>query len=69
MKNWIKDRFFSFALLMFEKGGEHIMSESTLKLFAATYVTLILAGRREVADVPTNLLTYVKADLGIEENN
>ncbi len=67
MKNWIKDRLFSFALWALEKGGEHVMSEATLKLFAATYVTLILAGRRELADVPANLQTYVKADLGIEE--
>lgn len=67
MKNWIKDRLFSFALWMFEKGGEHIMSEATLKLFAATYVTLILAGRRELVDVPANLQEYVKADLGIED--
>ncbi len=43
------------------------MSEATLKLFAATYVTLILAGRRELADVPANLLPYVKADLEITD--
>ncbi|MEW4368642.1 CD1375 family protein [Paenibacillus kandeliae] len=67
MKNWIKDRLFCFALWALEKGGERIMNESTLKLFAATYVTLILAGRRELIDVPTNLQAYVKADLGMEE--
>lgn len=67
MKNWVKDRLFSFVLWAFEKGGERIMSEATLKLFAATYVTLILAGRRELSDVPANLQSYVKADLGITD--
>ena len=67
MKNWCKDGLFSFALWAFEKGGDHIMSEVTLKLFAATYVTLILAGRRDIVDVPANLVAYVQADLGINE--
>lgn len=43
------------------------MNDRTLKLFAATYVALIVAGRRTLEDVPANLLDYVKADLGITE--
>lgn len=67
MLDWLRNRLFSFALWAFEKGGELIMSEATLKLFAATYVTLILAGRRTIDDVPSTLLDYVKADMGITE--
>jgi len=41
------------------------MNESTLKLFAAAYVTLILAGRRDTRDVPMNLVAHVQANLDI----
>lgn len=45
------------------------MREVTLKLFAATYVALILGGRRDISDVPENLVAYVQADLDRTNDN
>lgn len=65
MRRWLHERLFLFAVWVYEKGGEYLMDERTLKIFATTYVTLILTGRRQLSDVPSNLIAYVKADLGI----
>ncbi|MCP3808489.1 hypothetical protein MLD56_16200 [Paenibacillus peoriae] len=43
------------------------MNEQIKKAFATTLVHLILAGRREIEDVPVALRDLVKADLGITE--
>ncbi|MGR6764625.1 CD1375 family protein [Paenibacillus polymyxa] len=43
------------------------MNEQIKKAFATTLVHLILAGRREIEDVPVGLRDLVKADLGINE--
>ncbi|MGN9169513.1 CD1375 family protein [Paenibacillus sp. S25] len=43
------------------------MNEQIRKSFATTFVHLILAGRRTVADVPAALQELVKADLGLTE--
>ncbi len=67
MRRWLHERLFLFAVWAYEKGGESLMDERTLKIFAATYVTLIMTGRRTLNDVPMNLVAYVKADLGITE--
>ncbi|WP_458119779.1 CD1375 family protein [Paenibacillus sp. Z6-24] len=69
MENWYKDHLFYFALWTLEKGDEYVMNEMTLKLFASTYVALILAGRRDISDVPANLLAYVQADLDIVDSS
>lgn len=45
------------------RGGENV-SEQMKRVFATTYVALILAGRRTVEDVPSYLLDIVNADLG-----
>lgn len=44
------------------------MDERIKKAFATTFVHLILAGRRTVADVPAALQELVKADLGLEDS-
>jgi len=67
MRRWLHERLFLFAVWAFMKGGEYLMDERTLKIFAATYVTLIMTGRRTLNDVPMNLIDYVKADLGITD--
>lgn len=67
MRRWLHERLFLFAVWVYEKGGEYLMDERTLKIFAATYVYLIMNGRRTLDDVPANLIVYVKADLGITD--
>lgn len=67
MRRWLHERLFLFAVWAYEKGGEYLMDERTLKIFATTYVHLIMNGRRTLDEVPANLLVYVKADLGITD--
>lgn len=43
------------------------MSEQMKRVFAITYIALILADRRTVEDVPSYLLDIVKADPGIAD--
>ncbi|MDY8022856.1 hypothetical protein [Paenibacillus polymyxa] len=43
------------------------MSEQMKRVFATTYVGLILAGRRTVEDVPSYLLNILKADLDTDK--
>lgn len=45
-------------LLLFLKGGEQLM-----QVFVTIYVSLIVAGRRTVDQVPANIREDVKADL------
>jgi len=67
MLNRLREKLFLFAVTLVLKGGEKLMSEKQLQVFATTYVALILAGRRTLDDVPAILLDMVKADLGITE--
>ncbi|MFB4325996.1 CD1375 family protein [Priestia sp. BR_2] len=43
------------------------MTEQQKRVFATTYVHLILNGRRTIGEVPVVILDIVKADLGITE--
>ncbi|MGE7828884.1 CD1375 family protein [Paenibacillus sp. NPDC093718] len=43
------------------------MTEQQKRVFATTYVHLILNGRRTIEEVPAVILDIVKADLGITE--
>lgn len=66
MLNSIREWMILFILCQIMKGGD-IMDERIKKAFATTFVHLILAGRRTIADVPAGLLDLVKADLGLTE--
>ncbi len=62
----IRERVLFFILMQLMRGGDS-MNEQIKKAFATTLVHLILAGRREIEDVPVALRDLVKADLGITE--
>ena len=55
---------FNLALLL-AKGGAHLMTEQQKRIFATTYVHLILNGRRTIDEVPEIIRDIVMADLGM----
>lgn len=65
MLNALRYRLLLWTFERLMEGGDPV-SEQMKRVFATTYVALILAGRRTIDDVPEIILDIVKADLGIE---
>lgn len=63
LQTWL----FLFAFGLLAKGGGAIMTEQQKRIFATTYVHLILNGRRTIDEVPAIIRDIVMADLGMTE--